>query len=70
MLFHIKLLLELKEKHSSKQVNILILKTILFNSQNMFQSTYTSSLVAKSIIKTVDILNLPISDKFYNINKN
>ena len=61
---------ELKEKHSSKQVNILILKTILFNSQNMFQSTYTSSLVAKSIIKTVDILNLPISDKFYNINKN
>ena len=70
MLFHIKLLFELKEKHSSKQVNILILKTILFNSQNMFQSTYTSSLVAKSIIKTVDILNLPISDKFYNINKN
>ena len=36
----------------------------------MFQSTHTSSLVAKSIIKTVDILNLPISDKFYNINKN
>ena len=70
MLFHIKLLFGLKEKHSSKQVNILILKTILFNSQNMFQSTYTSSLVAKSIIKTVDILNLPISDKFYNINNN
>ena len=70
MLFHIKLLFELKEKHSSKQVNILILKTILFNSQNVFQSTHTSSLVAKSIIKTVDILNLSISDKFYNINKN
>ena len=70
MLFHIKLLFELKEKHSSKQVNILILKIILFNSQNMFQSTHTSSSVAKSIIKTVDILNLLISDKFYNINKN
>ena len=38
--------------------NILILKTILFISQNMFQSIHTSSSsVAKSIIKTVNILN-------------
>ena len=45
-----------KERHSSKQVNILILKTILFISQNMFQSIHTSSSVAKSIIKTVNII--------------
>ena len=45
-----------KERHSSKQVNILILKTILFISQNMFQSVHTSSSVAKSIIKTVNII--------------
>ena len=48
-----------KEQHSSKQINILILKTILF-LQNMFQSIHNSS-VAKSIIKNVNILNLPIS---------
>ena len=45
-----------KERHSSKQANILILKTILFISQNMFQSIHNSSSVAKSIIKTVNIL--------------
>ena len=50
-----------KERHSSKQANILILKTILFISQNMFQSIHTSSSVAKSITKTVNILNLHIS---------
>ena len=50
-----------KERYSSKQANILILKTILFISQNMFQSIHTSSSVAKSIIKTVNILNLHIS---------
>ena len=50
-----------EERHSSKQVNILILKTILFISQNMFQSIHASSSVAKSIIKTVNILNLHIS---------
>ena len=38
--------------------NILILKTILFISQNMFQSIHTSSSsVVKSIIKTVNSLN-------------
>ena len=37
-----------KERHSSKQGNILILKAILFISQNMFQSIHTSSSVAKS----------------------
>ena len=42
-------------------VNILILKTILFISQNMFQGIHTSFSVAKSIIKTVNILNLHIS---------
>ena len=41
-------------------INILILKTILFISQDMFQSIHTSSSVAKSIIKTVNILNLHI----------
>ena len=50
-----------EERHSSKQVNILILKTILFISQNMFQSIHTSSSVAKSIIKTVNVLNLHVS---------
>ena len=40
-------------------INILILKTILF-SQNMFQSIHTSSSVAKSKIKTVNILNVHI----------
>ena len=44
----------LKVRHSSKQVNILILKTILFISQNMFLSIHTSSSVAKIIIKTVN----------------
>ena len=44
----------LKERHSSKQVNILILKTILFISQFMFLSIHTSSSVAKIIIKTVN----------------
>ena len=43
------------------QNNNLILKTILFISQNMFQSIHNSSSVAKSIIKTVNILNLHIS---------
>ena len=43
------------------QNNNLILKTILFISQNMFQSIHTSSSVAKSIIKTINILNLHIS---------
>ena len=44
------------------QNNNLILKTILFISQNMFQSIHTSSSsVAKSIVKTVNILNLHIS---------
>ena len=51
----------MKERRSSKQVNILIAKTILFISQNMFQSIHTSSSVAKSIIKTVNILNLHVS---------
>ena len=32
-----------KEQHSSKQVNILILKTTLFIPQNIFQSIPTSS---------------------------
>ena len=32
-----------KERHSIKQVNILILKTILFIPQTMFQSIHTSS---------------------------
>ena len=36
-----------KERHSRKQVTILILKTILFILQNMFQSIHTSSSVAK-----------------------
>ena len=49
-----------KERLSSKQVNILILKTILLNWQDMFQSIHTSSSVAKSVIKTVNILNLHI----------
>ena len=40
---------------------ILILKTLHFISQNMFQSIHTSSSVAKSIIKTVNFLNLDIS---------
>ena len=39
-----------KEPHSSKTVNTLISKTILFISQNMFQSIHTSSSVAKRII--------------------
>ena len=47
------------EQHSSKQGNILILKTV-FISQNMFYSIHISS-VAKSIIKTVNILNLHVS---------
>ena len=52
-----------KERHSSKHVNILILKTILFIPQGMFQSIHTSSSVVKSVIKTVNILNLHISKK-------
>ena len=40
-----------KERHSSKQVNILILKTILFIPQNMFESIHTSCSVAKYKIK-------------------
>ena len=59
--WHLKYNLGAEERHSSKQVNILILKTIPFISQNMFQSIHTSSSVAKSIIKTVNILNLHIS---------
>ena len=39
-----------KERHSSKTVNTLISKTILFISQNMFQSIHTSSSAAKRII--------------------
>ena len=50
-----------KERCSSKHVNTLILKTILFIPQNMFQSIHTSSSVAKNIIKTVNILNLHVS---------
>ena len=50
-----------KERQSSKLVNILILKTILFIPQNMFQSIHTSSSFAKNIIKTVNILNLHVS---------
>ena len=37
-----------KERHSRKQVNVFIFKTILFNPQNMFQSIHTSSSVAKN----------------------
>ena len=59
---------EFKGQLSFSHVNILILKTILFISKNMFQSIHTSS-VAKSMIKTVNILNLHISQKCYNINK-
>ena len=50
-----------EEQHSSKQGNILILKTILFILQNMFQSIYTSSSLVKSIIKFVDFVNLHVS---------
>ena len=48
---------------------ILILKTVLFISENMFQSIRTSSSVAKSIIKTTNILNLYIFKKCYSVNK-
>ena len=34
-----------KERYSSKQVNILILKATLFISQNIFQSIHTSSVL-------------------------
>ena len=50
-----------KERNRSKQVNILILKAILFILQSMFQSIHTSSSVAKSIVKTVNLLNLHVS---------
>ena len=41
---------------------ILILKTIIpFISQDMFQSIHTSPSVAKSIIKSVNILNVHVS---------
>ena len=59
-----------KERHSSEQVNISILKTLIFIPQNMFYSKHTSSSVAKNVIKTVNILNLHVSWKRYNINKN
>ena len=50
------IILALKKRHSSKQVNILISKTILFIPQNILQSIPNSSLVAKNI-KTANILN-------------
>ena len=46
---------------SVKYYIFLILKTILFISENMFQSIYTASAVAKGIIKTLNILNLHAS---------
>ena len=39
---------------------VLIIKTVLFIPQNLFQSTHTSSSVAKNLIKTVNILNLHV----------
>ena len=39
-----------QERHNSQQVDILILKAILFIPENIFQSIHTSS-VAKNIIK-------------------
>ena len=50
-----------KERNRSKQVNILISKAILFILQNMFQNIHTSFSLAKSIIKTVNVLNLHVS---------
>ena len=40
-----------QERHNSQQVDISILKAILFIPENVFQSIHTSSSVAKNIIK-------------------